>query len=104
MATADTAARPVDPDDRARLPALLLVVAAAVLWSTSGIVFRLIEDAYQWQVVFWRSGTLVPFLILLIVLRSGFRPMAMVRAAGWHAPMAGVFLGTAFTCWILALA
>ena len=104
MATADPAALPVDPDDRARLPALLMVVAAAVLWSTSGIVFRLIEDADQWQVVFWRSGTLVPFLILLIVLRSGFRPMAMVRAAGWHAPLAGVYLGIAFTCWILALA
>jgi drug/metabolite transporter (DMT)-like permease len=104
MPTADTAARSADPDDRARLPAILLVVGAAVLWSTSGIVFRLIEDADQWQVVFWRSGTLVPFLILLIVLRSGLRPMAMVRAAGWHAPLAGAFLGTAFTCWILALA
>jgi drug/metabolite transporter (DMT)-like permease len=92
-----------EPARRARLFAILLVVAAALLWSTSGLVFRMIERADQWQVVFWRSGLLVPFVLLLMIVRSRGRPLGMIRAAGWHAPLAGLFLGGAFSAWILAL-
>lgn len=90
--------------DSARLGGIALVVTAAVLWSTAGLVFRLIEAATPWQVVFWRSGTLVPFVFLLIALRSRGRPLAAIRAAGWHALVAGTALALAFTSWILALA
>lgn len=89
--------------DAARLTGIALVVTAAVLWSTAGLVFRLIETATPWQVVFWRSGTLVPFVFLLIALRSRGRPMAAIKAAGWHALVAGTALAVAFTSWILAL-
>lgn len=86
-----------------RLAGIALVVTAAVLWSTAGLVFRLIETATPWQVVFWRSGTLVPFVFLLIAVRSRGRPLAAIRAAGWHAVVAGTALAVAFTSWILAL-
>jgi len=89
--------------DADRLTGIALVVAAAVLWSTAGLVFRFIETATPWQVVFWRSGTLVPFVFLLIAVRSRGRPLAVIRAAGWHAVVAGCALAVAFTAWILAL-
>ncbi len=89
-----------DPARRARRGAILLVLVAATLWSTSGLVFRLLAETDQWRVVFWRSGALVPFLLLLILLRAG---PGSFRAAGWHAPLAGLFLGATFTFWILAL-
>jgi len=82
--------------------AALLVVIAAMLWSTAGLVFRLLEEPSQWRIVFWRSGLLAPFLVALVLARSG-PSLAAFRSAGWHAPLAGAFLGAAFTFWILAL-
>lgn len=82
--------------------AILLVILAATLWSTSGLVFRLLEETEQWRIVFWRSALLAPFVLALIFWRSG-PSLAVYRAADWHAPLAGVFLGGAFTFWILAL-
>lgn len=82
--------------------AALLVVLAAMLWSTAGLVFRLLEESNQWRIVFWRSGLLVAFLVALALGRSG-RSLATFQAAGWHAALAGAFLGAAFTFWILAL-
>lgn len=86
-----------------RARAILLVVLAATLWSTAGLVFRLLEETEQWRVVFWRSGLLVPFLLLLIRHRGAGRFTPLFRAAGWPAPLAGLFLGAAFTLWVLAI-
>jgi len=83
--------------------AILLVVLAASLWSTSGLVFRMLEERDPWRIVFWRSGLLAPFLLGLIVVRSREGVGAAFRAADWHAPLGGVFLGAAFSFWILAL-
>lgn len=88
---------------RAHWVAVLMVVTAAVLWSTSGLVFRLLEETDQWRIVFWRSGLLAPFVLALIVARAGRRSGAAFRAADWHGLLAGAFLGAAFTLWILAL-
>ncbi len=88
---------------RQTIAAVLMVIAAALLWSTSGLVFRLIESANHWQVVFWRSGTLVPFVGIMILVRSRLRPLEMVRTVGWHGVAAGAFLASAFTFWILAI-
>ena len=83
--------------------AILLIVLAATLWSTAGLVFRLISEDDRWRIVFWRSGLLAPFLVALLLVRHGCRAGAVLCAPGWHAPLAGVFLGGAFTFWILAL-
>lgn len=88
---------------RLRQRAILLVVLAALLWSTSGLVFRMLDDTALWRVVFWRSSFLVPFLLLLIRHRGGGRMSLLFRAAGWQALLAGLFLGAAFTLWVLAI-
>jgi drug/metabolite transporter (DMT)-like permease len=103
MSTAAAAAGPEQRARRARLIATLLVILAATLWSTSGLVFRLLEETEQWRIVAWRSGTLAPFLLVLMLIRARGRPIRMIRAAGWPAVLAGLFLGGAFTFWILAL-
>ena len=99
----DAAARAVPATRQARLGAVLLVVLAATLWSTAGLVFRLLDEPSSWRVVFWRSGLLAPFLLLLIRHRGGGRMWPIFRAAGWHGVLAGVFLGAAFTLWVLAI-
>ena len=103
MSTAPAALPPADQSTVLRTQGLALVVTAAVLWSSGGLVFRLIESAGPWQVIFWRSISLVPVLFILITVKSHMRPMAAFREAGWAAPLAGMFLGLAFATWILAL-
>ena len=48
---------------------VVLVLLAGLLWSTMGLVIRLIE-AGTWQILFWRSLGLVPVLFVVIALRA----------------------------------
>ena len=41
-----------------------LVMIAGICWSTSGLIYRLIENASPWQVLFYRSLAL--FVMLAI--------------------------------------
>ena len=75
---------------------MAFVVAAAVLWSLMGLAIRLMGDAGTWQILFYRSLGLVPVLFLVILRRSGGRPFARIRAAGWPALIGGMGLVFAF--------
>ncbi len=82
---------------------MAFVVAAAVLWSLMGLAIRLMGDAGTWQILFYRSLGLVPVLFLVILRRSGGRPFARIRAAGWPALIGGMGLVFAFAGAILAI-
>jgi drug/metabolite transporter (DMT)-like permease len=77
------------PDAAAYRRGVVLVVAAGVCWSMMGLGIRLIEGANVWQILFYRSLALAPFLFAIIAVRSRGRPVAVVRRAG----LAGVFGG-----------
>ena len=81
---------------------VLLVLLAGLLWSTMGLVIRLIE-AGTWQILFWRSLGLVPVLFLVIAVRSRGAPFARVRAAGLTGLVGGVALVVAFAGAIYAI-
>lgn len=81
---------------------VLLVLLAGLLWSTMGLVIRLIE-AGTWQILFWRSLGLVPVLFVVIALRSRGAPLARVRAAGLTGLVGGVALVVAFAGAIYAI-
>lgn len=81
---------------------VVLVLLAGLLWSTMGLVIRLIE-AGTWQILFWRSLGLVPVLFLVIALRSRGAPFARVRAAGLTGLVGGVALVVAFAGAIYAI-
>ncbi len=65
---------------------VLLVVLAGVFWSTMGLGIRFIDEAGVWQILLYRSVALAVFLLAVIAIRSGGRPLRAIRGAG----MAGV--------------
>ena len=56
------------PNRRVGVP---LVMIAGICWSTSGLIYRLIENASPWQVLFYRSLAL--FVMLAIWLSVNYR-------------------------------
>ncbi len=83
--------------------AATLLVAACVLWSTAGVVTRLLERTPSWEVAFWRS--LFAALAMAAILGFTRRREAWkaVRAAGWPGVVCGAMFGTMFTCFMLAV-
>lgn len=81
---------------------VMLVLLAGLLWSTMGLVIRLI-DAGTWQILFWRSLGLVPVLFVVIALRARGAALARIRAAGLTGLVGGVALVVAFAGAIYAI-
>jgi drug/metabolite transporter (DMT)-like permease len=68
-----------------------------------GLGIRFIETANVWQILFYRSLSLAPFLFLVIALRSGGKPFQTIRKVGVAGVIGGVALVFAFTGGILAI-
>jgi drug/metabolite transporter, DME family len=81
---------------------VILVLLAGVCWSTMGIGVRLMEVANVWQILFFRSLALAPFLLIVITIRSGGKPLSVVRKSGWAGVIGGLGLVFAFTGGIYA--
>ncbi len=87
--------------DRAR--GVTLVLTAGVFWSFAGLAVRLIEDANEWQILFFRSVSLVAFLSLYFIVVRRKRTIQVFKECGWTGLFAGLTLGIAFCAWIHAL-
>jgi len=83
--------------------AVLLMVAAALMWSIAGVVTRQLESAARFEITFWRSAfTALSLLVILPVWRHFDRQMGLVTAdseAGWLQRHWGVLSGSA-SFWI----
>ncbi len=82
---------------------VVLVLLAGTCWSSMGIGVRAMEVANVWQILFYRSCAMAPVLFLLIALRSGGRPVAVVRRAGGAAVIGACCLVLAFAGGIYAI-
>ncbi len=82
---------------------VVLVLLAGTCWSLMGIGIRLIEEANVWQILFYRSLALIPFLAVVIALRSRGRLVRTVRAAGLSGVIGGAGLVIAFSGGIYAI-
>ncbi len=82
---------------------ILLVLAAGVVWSTVGLGIRLIEDASVWQILFYRSLSLTPFLFLVLWIRSDGQPIRTIRSAGRASVVAGCALILAYAGGIFSI-
>jgi drug/metabolite transporter (DMT)-like permease len=79
------------------------MVGACVLWSTAGLVVRLLEHAGSWEIAFWRSlFTALSMSVILAVTRRG-EVLATIRAVGWPGIVSGAMFCTMFTCFMLAI-
>jgi len=85
---------------RAGIP---LVLLAGIFWSTSGILYRLIQEASPWHVLLYRSLALLTALSLWLGWRYGGQVRDTLARAGLPALVGGLCLGTAFAGYILAL-
>ncbi len=68
-----------------------------------GLGIRFIEAANVWQILFYRSLALVPFLFLIIAARSGGKPLPAIRKVGLAGIIGAVALVFAFTGGIFAI-
>lgn len=103
---ASAVADPVTMDDADRAlyrRGVLLVLCSALTLSLNGLIFRLIDDASAWQVLFYRSSALAVAMTCLFTLRHRHRAVAEFRRAGRSALLAGPLLGVAGVCFIQAL-
>ena len=82
---------------------VILVLLAGVFWSTMGLGIRYIEAAIVWQILFSRSLALAPFLFLVVPVRSGGRPLPVIRKVGLAGVVGGLGLVIAFAGGIFAL-
>jgi len=82
---------------------VILVLLAGVFWSTMGLGSRYIETANVWQILFYRSLALAPFLFLVVAVRSGGRPLPVIRKVGLAGVVGGLGLVIAFAGGIFAL-
>ena len=79
-----------------------LVTAAALCWSSGGLIARLAAtDA--WTTVVWRSVFCAAFLLVAVVLTRRGRVMHIVREAGWPGLLMAACFATASTSFIMAL-
>jgi len=82
---------------------VLLVLLAGLCWSSMGIGIRYMESANVWQILFYRSTALAPFLLLIITLRSRGKPFDAIRKAGRAGVIGGLALVIAFTGGVFAI-
>ena len=83
--------------------AAVLMVAAAVLWSSAGVVARLLERAQSFEVAFWRSFFAAVAMAGILAWMHRGRAFAVVRAAGWAGALSGLMFAVMFTCFMLAV-
>ena len=74
---------------------VLLVLIAAILWSTMGTVIRLIDEAGTWAVLFWRSAGMILVLTVWVAFRRG-AVLGPIRRTGRAGLTAGLGLVLAF--------
>lgn len=75
---------------------MVLVVVAGIVWSTQGLIFRQIDSAGTWAVLFWRSLGMVPVLLAFLVWRAGGNPLPAIRGVGLAGILGGIGLVGAF--------
>lgn len=78
----------------------MLVLFAGICWSTMGLCIRLMQEAEVWQILFYRSLALAPFLLIVMAVRSGGKPIGMIRSAGLSSVVGGLALVVAFSAGI----
>jgi len=83
--------------------AAVLMVAAAVLWSSAGVVARLLERAQSFEVAFWRSFFAAVAMAGILAWMHRGRAFAVMRAAGWAGVLSGLMFAVMFTCFMLAV-
>lgn len=80
-----------------------LVLAAAIVWSTGGLIVRSVT-AESWTIVFWRSASCAAFLLIYLSITERGVPWRPFRQAGWVAVVLGAAFATSSISFVQSLA
>jgi drug/metabolite transporter (DMT)-like permease len=80
-----------------------LVACAALCWSLGGALVRLTDGIDSWQIIFYRSLTVLTCMGVWIVAMHGGQTLGVVRRAGLNAAIAGVAVAIAGLTFIMSL-
>jgi EamA domain-containing membrane protein RarD len=82
--------------------AVLVMVAAALMWSIAGVVTRHLQTAHSFEVTFWRSAfNALALVVLLCALRGPRVLWASLRGGGQALWVSGVCWAVMFTAFML---
>ncbi len=95
---------PASTTGESRSTGVLLVAAAALFWSSGGLLFRFIKGADDWTINFWRGVFLVVALLAVLAVAERGRVFRVFARAGWRGVASGVCFGVMMTGFMLALA
>ena len=87
----------------AKTKGIVLMVAAAIFWSTSGLFVRALETQHAWEMVFWRSVGMVPLMAAYMLWRYGRAAPQSLLALGRAGFAAGAFLASTFFFFLYAV-
>lgn len=86
-----------------RIKGILLMLGAAVCFSTGGLLVRLADATPPAALVFWRSAMVFVFLLAVLWRWHGRGLAQKVRNGGGAGVLAALFLGATFCFFILAV-
>lgn len=83
--------------------AVLLMVCAATLWSTAGVLTRHLEHARGFEVTFWRSVFAASFVAAALAWQQRGQALTTLRRLGKPGLVSGLMWGVMFCCFMIAL-
>ncbi|SVD48880.1 uncharacterized protein METZ01_LOCUS401734, partial [marine metagenome] len=85
------------------LRGILMVVASALFLSTSGVGLRVIESASAWQILFYRSISMMALVLLVLVLVNRHTWVSRFKNIKADDILLALVLGTGFVAYVFAL-
>ncbi|HCY12508.1 MAG: hypothetical protein CL389_01065 [Acidiferrobacteraceae bacterium] len=82
---------------------VIMILASGLFLSTSGIGFRIIEQASGWQILFYRSFFMIGLLIGVLAVKSKGRLLTQFRGLRGEDILLALFLGTGIVAYVFAL-
>ncbi len=84
--------------------AVIVMIVAALLWSSAGVVARHLQSAQGFEVTFWRSAAnALSLVVLLAWLRGGGALWRSVRHGGRTLWLSGLCWSVMFTAFMMAI-
>ena len=82
---------------------VLLMICAATMWSSAGVLTRHLHSAHGVEVTFWRSVFAALFVAIALCWTERGRAVQTVRALGAVGLVSGLMWAAMFSCFMIAL-
>ena len=83
--------------------ALILMIIAATLWSTAGVLTRQLDAARGFEVTFWRSIFAALFVAAALLMQYKSQALPRLLSLGRFGLISGAMWAVMFSCFMIAL-